>query len=474
MKKTIHYYTIGCLSVVMMLTSCSKGFITKSPDASLLTSDALNNTSALQAALTGAYNELTQVAVYGRDFPVIGDLMADNTYVQLKNSNRYISQYNYSVTAEDAVPGEVWPGCYAAILRCNQIINSSLTGTDVDPIKAQAYAVRALMYFKLVTYFATPYTTDTSALGVPLVLTYQPFALPTRNSVGEVYTQIVSDLKAAIPIAPSYSNSVTLSQYAIEALLDRVYLYMGDYTDAESTANDIITNSGFTLVTPSGFLAFWGDPGIHSDLVEVMFEVDEDVLVNNGFDALGGIYVNGYADIYCSSQLFNLYSATDVRAQLIDSGTTATGTFAYVVNKYPNAQNSDPDNPKVIRLAEVYLIGAEAAARNGDVTNAQLWLNTLLKQRDPVFTGYTDVGQALVNDVILERRKELAFEGDRFFDLNRLGLPIDRVQNAGAIQAGSNNVNLTIPWPDPRRLAPIPEAEIQANANIASQQNPGY
>jgi starch-binding outer membrane protein, SusD/RagB family len=474
MKKTINFYTIGCLSVVLVLTSCSKSFITKTPDSSILTSEAISTAATLQSALNGAYNEFTQVAVYGRDFPVIGDLMADNTYVQTKNSNRYVSQYEYSVTSEDAVPGEVWPGCYAAILRANQILSTTLTGSDIDQIKAQAYAIRALMYFKLVTYFATPYTTDTSALGVPLVLTYQPFALPTRNSVGEVYTQIVSDLNAAFPIAPPYVNSVTLNQYAIEGLLAKVYLYMGDYTDAEAKANDVITKSGFTLVTPSDLVAFWDDPGIHTDQIEVMFEIDEDVLVNNSFDDLGGIYVNGYADLYCSSQLYTLYSATDVRAQLIDSGQTAAGAFAYVVNKYPNAENADPDNPKVIRLAEVYLIGAEAAARNGDVTNAQKWLNKLMANRDPSFAGYTDVGQALVNDVILERRKELAFEGDRFFDLNRLGLPINRAQNAGALQAGANNVNLTIPWPDPRRLAPIPEAEIQANPNIATEQNPGY
>jgi starch-binding outer membrane protein, SusD/RagB family len=474
MKKAIHQYTIGCLSLVLILTSCSKSFITKTPDGFILDSAAISTSATLQSALNGAYNQLTQVAIYGRDFPVVGDLMADNTYVQTKNSNRYISQYVYSVTAEDAVPGEVWPGCYAAILRANQILSTTLTGTDIDQIKAQAYAIRALMYFKLVTYFATPYTTDTSALGVPLVLTYQPYALPTRNSVGEIYTQIVSDLTAAFPIAPPYVNSVTLNQYAIEALLGRVYLYMGDYVDAEAKASDVIANSGFLLVTPANYLSFWANPGIHSDQTEVMFEIDEDVLVNNGFDALGGIYVNGYADLYCSSQLFNLYSATDVRAQLIDSGVTAAGAFAYVVNKYPNAENADPDNPKVIRLAEVYLIGAEAAARNGDVTNAQLWLDSLVANRDPSFTGYTDVGQALVNDVILERRKELAFEGDRFFDLNRLGLAINRTQNAAALQAGPGNANLTIPWPDPRRLAPIPEAEIQANKNIASQQNPGY
>jgi hypothetical protein len=228
------------------------------------------------------------------------------------------------------------------------------------------------------------------------------------------------------------------------------------------------------LVTPANLVAFWANPGIHTDQTEVMFEIDLDVLVNNGFDNLGGIYVNGYADLYCSGQLDSLYSATDVRGQLIYPGTTAAGAAAFVVNKYPNGENADPDNPKVIRLAEVYLAGAEAAARNGDVSSAQGWLNTLMANRDPAFAGYTDVGQALINDVILERRKELAFEGDRFFDLNRLGLPINRDQNVGALPAGPNNVNLYIPYPDQRRVAPIPYAEIQANPNIASQQNPGY
>jgi hypothetical protein len=104
MKKIINY-TIGCLSVVLILTSCSKSFITKTPDGSILTSDAISTAATLQSALNGAYNEFTQYQNYGRDFPVIGDLMADNTYVQVKNSNRYVSQYEYSVTAEDAVPG---------------------------------------------------------------------------------------------------------------------------------------------------------------------------------------------------------------------------------------------------------------------------------------------------------------------------------------------------------------------------------
>ena len=79
-----------------------------------------------------------------------------------------------------------------------------------------------------------------------------------------------------------------------------------------------------------------------------------------------------------------------------------------------------------------------------------------------------------MSDIVIERRKELAFEGDRLFDLNRLKLPIARVVNAGAILAGQLNVNLNVPYADYRRIYPIPLNEIQANANIAGQQNTGY
>jgi starch-binding outer membrane protein, SusD/RagB family len=471
MKKIINRYTIASLAILLLLGACSKNFITKAPNDSILSDAALASVSDLQTALTGAYAELRITQYYGRDFPVIGDLMADNTYVEIKNSNRYIPQYKYTVLTTDAVPGDIWPSCYTTILRVNNILDSKVTGAGIDGIRAQALALRALSYFKMVTYFAAPYTTDTSAAGVPLILHYEPFDLPARSSVGTVYAQIVSDLTTAIPLAPDFSSSVFLSKYAIEGLLAKVYLYMGNYALAQTTAADVINNSGFTLVTPANYAAFWADPGIKTTPVEVMFEVNEDVLTNNGFDDLGGIYVNGYSDIYCSDQLYNLYSATDVRTQvLIPNSTTKSGAAAVVVNKYPNAGNADRDNPKVLRLAEVYLAGAEAAARNSDNTSALNWLNTLMANRDPAFAGYTATGSALIDSIVNERRKELAFEGDRFFDMNRLGLPINRGSNPGAIPSAP----LSIAYPDYRRLAPIPNSEIQANPNIATEQNPGY
>jgi hypothetical protein len=249
-----------------------------------------------------------------------------------------------------------------------------------------------------------------------------------------------------------------------------VYLYMGDYTDAENTAIDVMNNSPFTLVQPGAFKSFWANPNVQTDAVEVMFEVDMDPINNNGTDDLGGIYINGYQDIYCSLQLAQLFSPTDVRSQLLIYGLTKGGDPAYLVNKYPDGENTNKDHPKVIRLAEVYLIAAESAARLNDPTDALVWVNDVAELRDPSFTGYTDVGPALVADIIQERRKELAFEGDRLYDMQRCGLAINRGTNQGAA-AGDG---LSIPFPNPLRVAPIPEQEILRNATIASQQNPGY
>jgi hypothetical protein len=150
--------------------------------------------------------------------------------------------------------------------------------------------------------------------------------------------------------------------------------------------------------------------------------------------------------------------------------TTGQGAPAYVVNKYPNAANTDKDNIKVIRLAEVFLIAAECANRLSDDVTAQSYLNALMSQRDPGFS-YSDVGAALLSDIVTERRKELAFEGDRFYDLQRLGQTINRYKDAGAVAAGAG---ISIPFPFDARVAPIPQQEILRNPTIATQQNPGY
>ena len=455
------------LVVVLGFGSCSKSFVDKSPASNLSTGEALSTPQLLQTDLNGLYAELRNVDQFGRDFPVLGDLMADNVYLQVANSGRYVYQYEYAVPVTDNVTQAMWQESYTGILQANEIIDANVTGAD--DIKAQAYALRALLYFKLVNIFAQPYTLDSTSLGVPLVLHYDVNATPGRSSVAAVYKQIVSDLKTAMISAPDYTSSVFISYYAIEGLLARTYLYMGDYNNAYIAANDVIAGGPFTLVSPQALKAFWADPGVQTGGVEVMFEIDCDPVNNNGTDDFGAFYEHGYQDIYCTADLYNSYNSTDLRKQLLVSGTTRDGYPAVVVNKFPNALNSDKDNLKIIRLAEVYLIAAESKARMGKDADAQTYLNDLMAQRDPSLT-YSDVGTALINDIALERRKELAFEGDRFYDLQRLGLAIARGNDDDA----ANGNGAFIPFPYEYRVAPIPEQEILRNSAIATQQNAGY
>ncbi len=467
MKRLQIFLLIGLSA--LLITSCSKDFITRNPADSINQGDALNDEASLQAALNGVYSALRPSTLFGRDLPVVGDVQADNAFIETKNSGRYLPQFQYTVTLSDATATEVWAQAYTAIMRANRIIDADVIGGKVASIKASAYALRALMYSRLVTLYAKSYTDDTSALGVPVVLHYNPYDLPARSSVGTVYNQIISDYKAAFEGAGDYTSSVYLSKYAIEGLLAKAYLYMGDYTNAKSAAVDVINNGPFKLVTSANYDAYWSNPAPRTDAEETLMEIDADVINNNGFDDLAGIYINGYQDIYASKQVYDLYSNTDVRKTVLLQGTTKLGTNAILVNKYPNALNSDRDNPKVMRLSEVYLIAAEASARLSNDVDAKTYLNTLMAQRDPSLV-YASAGTQLINDIITERRKELAFEGDRLFDLNRLMLPVERVDNPGSLPTGA----LSIPYSDPRRIYPIPQDEIQSNPSLTTEQNPGY
>ncbi len=471
MRKRILYSTPGICIVLLLCSGCSKTFLNKTPPNAIPLDQALTTPAELDQALNGAYAALRNIGVYGADFLITGDVQADNVYVETNTMGAYVAQYSYTVLVNDPVPNAMWTNAYIGILRANQVINASIESASIDTIKSQAYAIRALLYFKLVNIFATAYTTDPTALGVPLALSYNPDLLPKRNTVGEVYSQIVNDLQTALKSTPGYVNSVLLSRYAIEGLLAKVYLYEGDKTNAKSMAVDVINAGVFKLVSPANYNAFWNNSSIQTDSNEVLFEVDVDQANSNGSLGVGGYYINGFQELYASSQLYNLYSATDIRRTLLIPGLTKSGDSAYLVNKFPNAQNPDPDNLKVIRLAEVYLIAAESSLPANE-PDALMYLNALMAKRNPAGAPYSSSGSALLNDIVLERRKELAFEGDRLYDMNRLQLAINRIANPGAIPLNSSY--LSISFPDYRRIAPIPQDEINANPNIASQQNQGY
>lgn len=472
MKLNIKYIA-PLLGLAMIATSCKKSYLDLKPYNAVVLSDAIKSEGDLQVALAGAYSSLRNTNLYGRTLPVRGDLQADNTYITTANSGRYISMNNYVFTAVDGDANGIWTNAYIAIKNANTVINSGLGGTaNISQYLGEAYAIRALMHYELVRNFSQPYTVDPNSAGIPIVTAFDQNLKPARPSVKDVYTQVIADLEKAYSLMTAYRGSGYMSKYAARALEARVYLSMGDWANAKTTATDVITNSGFTMVAPANYVSYWSSPAAQTATKnETFFEVISEALNNNGFDQIGFIYLTlggGYGDVLATPELAGLYSATDVRKNLCTVGTRSgqSGTV-YLCQKYINAPGSgDHDDTKVIRLSEVYLILAEANYNLADITNANLNLNKVATQRDPSFAGYANTGAQVLEDILTEKRKELAFEGQRFFDLLRLKRSWTKIKNQNpllTVSVAPGNIG---------SLLPIPQAELDANKSMT--QNPGY
>lgn len=458
-------YKIVVLGVLItsVLSSCKDSFLELSPYTQVPNDAAVSTEADLLVALRGTYAQLRSANLFGRTIPVIGDLGADNVFLSSRNSGRYFAFDQYVVTTANADYEGYWNNAYTAILRANNIINAKLTdNANVNQLKGEAYALRALLYFNLVRSFAK--SGDMSAEGVPVVLSYDPTLKPKRNTVQEVYTQIQADLDKAYASMAEYNGSARFSKFAARGLAAKVAFYQGDYAKALTLATEVINSGGFTLLTSGAVVTYWANAASTSNKVETLFEVSADATLNAGTDELGYIYNQaGYGDLLANDELYKLYSDTDVRKKLIVIGARAQAENpAYIVNKYQNVAG-DRDDKKVLRLSEVYLIAAESAARTNKEADALKYLNTLVAQRDASLV-YASTGDGLIEDIITERRKELAFEGDRFYDLNRLKRDIVRVGGRYSIR--------TVPFSNNFRIGPIPQSERNANPNIS--QNAGY
>jgi starch-binding outer membrane protein, SusD/RagB family len=475
----IKYHVWALLGMMVITTSCSKDFLDKKPYDSVSADDAITNIQDMQAALSGTYASLRAVSLYGRDIILFGDMTSDNLYISANNSNRALDffQLNYIVT--NATVETIWKFAYSAILNANNVINSTLeTSPEVEQLRGEAYAIRALMYFELIKFFAKPYTVDPTGMGVPIILEYKATYKPGRNTTTEVYNQIEADLNKAVSLITEEKSSGFFTKYAATALLARMYQFKGDWTNALAKANDVIDNSGYSLLSHDDVEAFWGNNTDRDDKVESLFEVVVDV---SGyiFDATGNagkeslpylLDQAGYGDVLASEDLYDSYSATDVRRNLITVGSDQRGPDVKVVAKFPNSGLADPDDIKVIRLSEVYLIAAEAAYHLNNETDALDFVNAIATDRDPAFAGYSSTGTALLDDILIERRKELAFEGHRYWDLARNNRDVVRVN----LDGNYLGVPLTLPADNFRRILPIPQKEMDANQEIRGQQNDGY
>lgn len=477
--------------MVATITSCKKAFLDNKPTSSVVVGDAILNDANMAVAINGMYSSLRATDFYGRTLAVKGDLMADHCFLSSFNSGRYNNLASYTMNKTDGYASALWINSYRAIKNANLVINSGLAVSSdaISHMYAEAYTVRALVHFELCRNYAAPYAKDPNAPGVPIVLAFDQYSKPARNTIKEVYTQVISDLTKAYsmakfnqgssmsisgpPITTRAMNSSFITKYTIRAIMARVYQFMGDWANAKDAALDVINNSGFSLVTPANFVSYWKGANPISTKTETLFEVTSDANNSVADGTLAYLYTpkpsGAYGDILATNQFYNSHTATDVRKNLYNptSRFGQLGTAVYVT-KYP-IDATNLDDVKMVRYSEMFLIAAEAYYKLNDETNANKYLNLLVIQRDPSKV-YASTGSQILEDILGERLKEFAFEGYRFWDLYRLQRSFDKPQG----QDASNNItsNVAVTPTTLNVIWPIPNDEILVNPNIT--QNNGY
>jgi len=469
MKKLLYISAI-ILALGALMTSCDDELELLPPEQ-ISNELALSSYDNLVLATNGIYTPLYGVDWYGRDFTVIADLRGGNGKSSPLNTGRFQTEYRWANTP--STTSGLWASAYVSIARANNVINAipnidetGVTEEMLGQLKGEALFLRALSYFDLVRMYAQPYSYQNGeTMGVPVVLETK-IDKPARNTVSEVYQQILADLTEAEGITSTPDRAATdiaglASKEAVQALMAKVYLYMEQWQNAADYATKIINSGKYQLYTADNYASAWGTDGAS----EVIFEVFGNSSQTGwaGYDEIGYIYhPDGYGDVCASQQLLDLYDANDVRTEVF-KGSPKFSEFLWP-NKYPGKDIIRVNNIPVLRLAEMYLIRAEAILEGASISGA-----TAVGDYNMIRTnrGLTEVATVSLQNVYDERRRELCFEGNQVWDLSRTGRDLDRDE------AETNmSTNIDVSFPDYKWAMPIPIAEIEANANV--KQNPKY
>ena len=478
-------YKLGLLILMVISLSACKKDLAIQPEQSLSDQAVFTDKAGAQAAVFGVYSTAQALDVFGGLPLVIGDYLADN--VEFVGSFPTLQEINqFTTLSVNTSIAPIWQNHYRVILRANTIIDrvpgiteTGFTDAQKKQMVAEAKFMRALTYFQLVNLFAQPYNCSMgSNLGVPLVLKEfdaTTIVFPARNTVNEVHLQIKKDLEESIPDLPTtYAASTDTrgraTKGASRALLSRLHLYRGEWPEAATRANEVIT------ATPTYALAAnyaFYDANSAEDVFTIQMTTTD-----NSRTGAGGLAsyhrpasAGGRGDAPFSTSLVQAYlqEAGDRRLAISDSAVASDGPRRRFTLKYFDAR-TNADNTPVIRVTEMYLNRAEALAERDGINQTSIDLINPLRIRAGL-TSWTlttfSTKQELVLGILNERRKELAFEGHRRMDLLRKGLSLRTTGPTAAISKPCDASS-------PKVILPIPQREIDINPGLRGQQNPGY
>ncbi len=489
MKKILIIF-IGILAVSSIFTACEEDFLDTYPTDQISSEVVVQTTDNAMISLNGIHRALyIRYVSQGRGgaghFNMNMDELGED---HVFNSATWTTSVRWILNSSptDTYNTDHWGMFYKWIANANVLINgidgASGEQADKDIIKGQALVYRAYCHYMLVQVWADTYVKGAvnSQLGVPLKLdnSTDPIA---RSTVEEVYTQINKDLDDAIVLLNGYSrpNKSHLNANVAKGLKARVALSQGNWTVAATNA--VSARSGYTLMDEATHaLGFRDNLDAISEFMWASHIVEDQT---NYFGNLGAYISRNYSSSSIranprsiSNLLYNMIPATDVRKSLYSlTGNHPDVELVSSAKKYPytnqkflavSTSDSRMDVP-MMRAAEMYLIEAEALARNGQDALAATALFNMVKTRDAAYTLSTKTGQALIDEIMVQRRIELWGEGFRFLDMKRLKIALDR---SGSNHKESIDQVMTVPVGDNRWTWVIPQAEIDANNLIV--QNP--
>ena len=482
MKQIKYLLLIGLISG---FCSCGDKFLDVSPATSLPDTETISDLNDLNNFTNGCYNymKITSGAYgyyYDATFMFSGDLMGDD--FRAGNTGWLTDYYSYNSTPYNIttmIYRQLYSLAYASIkvIEFAKVLEES---TKKEEYLAEIRVLRALMYFDMVRMHAPLPSNwgkgDIAAdpLGIYIAKTVKDdISQPNyRNTAREVWEYIGNELKESVPNLSKTRKKGRLDWYAGRAFQARYYLYMENWTEAFKAAKDVIDSKVFTLYDMDNYKSSW----VTAFGSESIFEVNVSDTEMNQWICLGTL-VGGtrYQRIGTTTDFEALMqeSPEDVRFSLYQPSTSFN--YYHARWKWEGRGNELITNPKIFRLSEMYLIAAEAAF-NGGGTGAGKYLSDLREKRTTVDPRKYDTSITL-DDILYERRIELACEGHRAWDLWRNCKDVVRWRTPEEKLAKGHLDNLgVIPYDHFRRIWPISYAEIQLfpPADRAGQQNPGY
>lgn len=439
--------------IVFSIASCSEDFLDPQVTINKDVNTSINTEEDLNGIVLGAYDRMNASSYLGRDYIGYAEVRSDNALSNGK-SGRFVGPAQFFLNPTDGYPTSTWSQLYEIIANANIVINTVIENNDsrrAQHLKGEALAIRALAHMDLLRLFGQQ--NSGGNLGIPYITTYNGGDLfPARLTISEVWQKIGEDLDLAetkMSADEDILAPVRFTTLGLAALKTRYYLYMEDYDNVIKYAEIIINAGEHALATGDAYLNIWGEASATTSLFELGFTATDNLSSNS----LAYIYqATNYGDIEATMDLYNTYEDGDVRKQLY----TVSSPRVRMYGKYPKLSS----NIRVIRFAEVILNYAEALTLTGSADALDM-LNMIPTARHA--TPYTE---ATLDNVLLERRKELAMEGHRFFDLMRHGLSIKKVDSRQTFDGDE------IPFGSSLLPFPIPQAELNANPNMT--QNVGY